>query len=140
MLISFFRYSGLVYHVAILSEAIYLMMLLKFPYYSESKGCKFCILTTWSKYKKIWHFFLKTVIYLIINSSPSDSLSNSLDVCQDFRRKSLVLASVKYMESSHWRAIYHFFSHSSCLHSNHYSNFVLEANGRKNERRKAKEI
>ncbi len=48
ILISFFRYSGLVYHVAILSEAIYLMLLLKFPYYSESKGCKFCIIATWS--------------------------------------------------------------------------------------------
>jgi hypothetical protein len=49
ILTSLFRYSGLVYHVAILSEAIYLMLLLKFPYYSESKGCKFCIFLTWSK-------------------------------------------------------------------------------------------
>lgn len=49
-----FRYSGSVYHVAIFSEAIYLVMLLKFPYYNEMKGCRFCIIASWGKY---FYFF-----------------------------------------------------------------------------------
>ncbi len=49
-IISIFRYSGSVYHVSIFSEAIYLMLLLKFPYYSEKKGSKFCILTSWGSF------------------------------------------------------------------------------------------
>lgn len=47
-----FRYSGSVYHVAIFAEAIYLVLLLKFPYYNELKGCKFCIFISWSKLAK----------------------------------------------------------------------------------------
>ena len=43
-----FRYSGSVYHVAIFAEAIYLVLLLKFPYYNEAKGSKFCIIISWS--------------------------------------------------------------------------------------------
>ncbi|CAF1011690.1 unnamed protein product [Brachionus calyciflorus] len=46
--VSFFRYSGSTYHMAILAEAIYLVLLLKFPYYNELKGSKFCILLTWT--------------------------------------------------------------------------------------------
>ncbi|RMZ93284.1 pituitary adenylate cyclase-activating polypeptide type I receptor-like [Brachionus plicatilis] len=45
--VSFFRYSSSAYHMAILSEAIYLVLLLKFPYYNELRGSKFCILITW---------------------------------------------------------------------------------------------
>lgn len=46
---SIYRYSGSVYHVAIFSEAFYLVLLLKFPYYNEKKGCKFSIITSWCK-------------------------------------------------------------------------------------------
>ncbi len=49
-LYTLFRYSGSVYHVSISSEALYLVLLLKFPYYSEKKGCKFSIMTSWSKH------------------------------------------------------------------------------------------
>ncbi|CAF0953379.1 unnamed protein product [Brachionus calyciflorus] len=42
-----FRYSASVYNVAITTEAVYLMLLLKFPYYSEKKGSKFCIAISW---------------------------------------------------------------------------------------------
>jgi hypothetical protein len=49
IMMTLFRYSGSVYHMAIFSEAIYLVLLLKFPYYSELKGCKFCIFISWSK-------------------------------------------------------------------------------------------
>ncbi|RNA31080.1 Vasoactive intestinal polypeptide [Brachionus plicatilis] len=42
-----FRYSASVYSVAITTEAFYLMLLLKFPYYSEKKGSKFCIIISW---------------------------------------------------------------------------------------------
>ena len=49
MIITLFRYSGSVYHVSIFSEAIYLVLLLKFPYYSEKKGSKFCIIMSWCK-------------------------------------------------------------------------------------------
>ncbi len=48
-----YRYSGSVYHSAIFSEALYLVMLLKFPYYSESKGSRFCILLSWSNYNML---------------------------------------------------------------------------------------
>lgn len=51
--VSFFRYSGSTYHMAILSEAIYLVLLLKFPYYNELRGSKFCILITWSNFDNI---------------------------------------------------------------------------------------
>ena len=46
-----YRYSGSVYHSAIFGEALYLVLLLKFPYYSESKGSRFCILLSWSNYE-----------------------------------------------------------------------------------------
>lgn len=48
-IIMVFRYSGSVYHAAITTEAVYLMLLLRFPYYSEKKGSKFSIITSWSK-------------------------------------------------------------------------------------------
>lgn len=48
IMVSIYRYSGSVYHMAVFSEAIYLVLLLKFPYYNELKGCKFCILITWT--------------------------------------------------------------------------------------------
>lgn len=46
--VSIFRYSGSIYHMAIFSEAIYLVLLLKFPYYNELRGSKFCIVISWS--------------------------------------------------------------------------------------------
>ena len=49
LMMTIFRYSGSVYHVAIFSEAIYLVLLLKFPYYNEDRGSKFCIIISWSK-------------------------------------------------------------------------------------------
>jgi len=55
-----FRYSGSVYHVAIFSEAIYLVMLLKFPYYNEMKGCRFCIIASWGKYFNSIHMFFRS--------------------------------------------------------------------------------
>ena len=48
-IVTIFRYTGSVYHMAIFSEAIYLVLLLKFPYYNESKGANFCILISWCK-------------------------------------------------------------------------------------------
>ena len=44
------RYTGSAYHVSIFVEAVYLVLLLKYPFYNESKGCKYCIILTWSKY------------------------------------------------------------------------------------------
>ena len=45
-----FRYSASVYSVAITTEAFYLMLLLKFPYYSEKKGSRFCIVISWGNF------------------------------------------------------------------------------------------
>ena len=45
--ITLFRYSGSVFHTAITTEAIYLTLLLRFPYYSEKKGSRFSIITSW---------------------------------------------------------------------------------------------
>lgn len=42
-----FRYTGSVYHVAIFSEALYLVLLLRYPFYCEKRGSKFCILMSW---------------------------------------------------------------------------------------------
>nr|QVK45720.1 G protein-coupled receptor [Proales similis] len=47
LIIVIFRYFLTVYHVAIFSEALYLTLLLVFPYYSERKGSKFCIMLAW---------------------------------------------------------------------------------------------
>jgi hypothetical protein len=44
-----FRYTGSVYHVAIFSEALYLVLLLRYPFYCEKRGSKFCILMSWCK-------------------------------------------------------------------------------------------
>nr|QVK45719.1 G protein-coupled receptor [Proales similis] len=44
---SIFRYTGSVYHAAIFSEAFYMVLLLRYPFYDEMKGWKFCIGLTW---------------------------------------------------------------------------------------------
>lgn len=59
-----FRYSGSVYHTAILSEALYLVLLLKYPYYNEMKGSKFCILLSWRTFKYILINIKKTFNYV----------------------------------------------------------------------------
>lgn len=53
----FFRYSGSVYHTAIMSEALYLVLLLKYPYYNELNGSMPYILVSWSKKFFISLFF-----------------------------------------------------------------------------------
>lgn len=49
IMMTIFRYTGSVYHVAIFGEALYLVLLLKYPYYSEKKGATFCIILSWGK-------------------------------------------------------------------------------------------
>lgn len=56
-----FRYSASVYSVAITTEAFYLMLLLKFPYYSEKKGSKFCIIISWGSF--LIYFVLCIVLF-----------------------------------------------------------------------------
>ena len=48
-MIAIFRYSGSVYYVGIFSEALYLVLLLKYPYYDEKKSLLVCLLVTWCK-------------------------------------------------------------------------------------------
>jgi hypothetical protein len=50
IMVAVFRYSGSVYHMAIFSEGLFLVLLLKFPYYDEKKGSTLCILLSWCKY------------------------------------------------------------------------------------------
>lgn len=47
LMIAIFRYSGSVYYVGIFSEALYLVLLLKYPYYDEKKSLLVCLITTW---------------------------------------------------------------------------------------------
>jgi hypothetical protein len=42
-----YRYFHSVYTCAITIEAVYLALLLKFPYYSEKQGSKFCMAVSW---------------------------------------------------------------------------------------------
>jgi hypothetical protein len=42
-----YRYFHSVYTCAITTEAVYLSLLLKFPYYSEKEGSKFCMVVSW---------------------------------------------------------------------------------------------
>lgn len=57
-----FRYTGAVYHAAIFAEALYLVLLLKFPYYSEKRGSIFCIALSWRKIN-IYIFLLISFIF-----------------------------------------------------------------------------
>ncbi len=70
-LYTLFRYSGSVYHVSISSEAVYLVLLLKFPYYSEKKGSKFSILISWSKTvtKKRTDSNFSIFVFILISSA-----------------------------------------------------------------------
>ncbi len=47
LLVAIFFYSGSVFTVAITAEALYLVLLLKYPFYSEKKGSIFCIILSW---------------------------------------------------------------------------------------------
>lgn len=62
-MMSIYRYSESVYYVAIFSEALYLVLLLKYPYYSERKGARFCIALTWGKQRPVGHLFASTLAH-----------------------------------------------------------------------------
>jgi hypothetical protein len=47
LLWTIYRYFHSVYTCAITIEAVYLSLLLKFPYYSEKQGSKFCMIISW---------------------------------------------------------------------------------------------
>lgn len=57
MLVALFFYSGSVFTVAITTEALYLVMLLKNPFYSEKKGSIICIILSWGWFQSIFYFF-----------------------------------------------------------------------------------
>ena len=63
-----YRYSGSVYQVAISAEAFYLVLLLLFPYYSEKKGCRFCIIASWGNYNSYAIKDIKFVDKVIVKS------------------------------------------------------------------------